>query len=301
MGYLHIENLYKNQDILLFRECFALEKVHGTSAHLTWMAASGLTFFAGGESHPRFVKLFDADALAAKFAALGHPGITVYGEAYGGSQQGMSKVYGKELRFIVFDLQIGDVWLAVPQMQDCAEALGFEVVPWSKAATDLATLDALRDAPSEVAIRRGCGEQPREGVVLHPPIEVTKNDGSRIIAKHKTERFSERATPQKVLDPAALAVLTGANAIADEWVTEMRLSHVLDKLPKDIDITATKSVIGAMLEDVFREAVGEIVASKEARAAIGKRTAQIFHQRLNRAIETKDERPRRGPEETNHE
>lgn len=33
MGYLHIDNLYKNRDILLFRECWALEKVHGTSAH----------------------------------------------------------------------------------------------------------------------------------------------------------------------------------------------------------------------------------------------------------------------------
>ena len=32
MGYLHIENLYKAQDILLFRECYALEKVHGTAA-----------------------------------------------------------------------------------------------------------------------------------------------------------------------------------------------------------------------------------------------------------------------------
>lgn len=27
MGYLHIDNLYKNQTIRLFRECYALEKV----------------------------------------------------------------------------------------------------------------------------------------------------------------------------------------------------------------------------------------------------------------------------------
>lgn len=29
MGYMHINNLYKNQEILMFKECFALEKVHG--------------------------------------------------------------------------------------------------------------------------------------------------------------------------------------------------------------------------------------------------------------------------------
>ena len=36
MGYLHIDNLYKNQTVLAFRRCFALEKVHGTSAHIAW-------------------------------------------------------------------------------------------------------------------------------------------------------------------------------------------------------------------------------------------------------------------------
>ena len=34
MSYMHIDNLYKNQDILLFKECYALEKIHGTSAGL---------------------------------------------------------------------------------------------------------------------------------------------------------------------------------------------------------------------------------------------------------------------------
>lgn len=29
MAYAHIDNLYKDQTILLFRECFALEKIHG--------------------------------------------------------------------------------------------------------------------------------------------------------------------------------------------------------------------------------------------------------------------------------
>ncbi len=36
MSYLHIDNLYRSQDILLFRECYALEKIHGTSAHVAY-------------------------------------------------------------------------------------------------------------------------------------------------------------------------------------------------------------------------------------------------------------------------
>ena len=34
MGYMRIDNLYKNQAVLSFKEVYALEKVHGTSAHI---------------------------------------------------------------------------------------------------------------------------------------------------------------------------------------------------------------------------------------------------------------------------
>lgn len=60
----------------------------------------------------------------------------------------------------------------------------------------------------------------------------------------------------------------------------MRLTHVLDKLPAAVGINNTKLVIDAMVEDVLREAAGEIVDSKEARAAIGKRAAQLFRAHL---------------------
>ena len=45
MGYMHIDNLYKNQDVLMFREAYALEKIHGTSAHVAY-GPGGLTFFS---------------------------------------------------------------------------------------------------------------------------------------------------------------------------------------------------------------------------------------------------------------
>ena len=119
-------------------------------------------------------------------------------------------------------------------------------------------------------------DKEREGVVLRPLIELTKNNGERIITKHRIEKFSERSTPQKVADPAKLAVLGEAKAIAEEWVTPMRLTHVLDKLPNVTDMAQTVEVITAMVEDVYREAKGEIVESKEAETAIGRRTAKLL-------------------------
>lgn len=277
MGYMHIENLYKNQDILLFKKCWALEKVHGTSAHVIYKAsASGLDLFSGGESPARFAKLFDLIDLHTRLAALGHAEVTIYGEAYGGSQQGMRETYGMELRFVAFDVQVGDSWLSVPDMAQIIEATGLECVPYEEISTDLADLDQMRDQMSEIAVRRGCGDKRREGIVLRPPIEVTKNNGHRIIAKHKNDAFSERATSQKVVDPAKLAVLEQASSIAQEWVTPMRLTHVIDKLELPHDMTAMPRVIRAMVEDVYREAVGEIVESRDASSAIGKRTAALY-------------------------
>ncbi|GAA4392030.1 RNA ligase family protein [Hymenobacter koreensis] len=282
MGYLHIDNLYKNQVILLFKECYALEKIHGTSAHISWRhATQRVGFFAGGESHERFIGLFDAEALAAKFnEVFPFADVIVYGEAFGGKQQGMSRTYGPNLCFSVFDVKVGDVWLAVPSAADVAEKLGITFVAYERVSTDLAALNAERDRDSTAAQRNGMGGgHKREGVVLRPLVEATLNNGSRIISKHKRDEFMETKTPREV-SPEAAAILAGAQAIADEWVTPMRLLHVLDKLPQGIGIESTPQVINAMLEDVLREAKGEIVESKAAAKAIGAKAAQVFKQYL---------------------
>jgi hypothetical protein len=203
----------------------------------------------------------------------------------------MSATYGKELKFIVFDVLVGEhSWLSVPDMHRVATALGLDVVPWQLVNCDLATLDRIRDMPSEVATRNGCGnDKTREGIVIRPPMELRKNNGARLIAKHKGTTFNERKTDQKIVDPTKLAVLTAAKAIADEWTTPMRLLHVLDKLPLPPGSTQHETqqipdIIRAMVADIYREGAGEIVESKDAERAIGSRTAQIFKQHLQQTL-----------------
>ena len=66
---MHIDNLYKDQRILLFKECYALEKIHGTSAHISYSAEKKtLTFFTGG-NHNIFISLFDSEKLLQAFLA----------------------------------------------------------------------------------------------------------------------------------------------------------------------------------------------------------------------------------------
>ena len=276
MGYLHIENLYKDQRILLFRECYALEKIHGTSARVAWREGC-VELSSGGAKAATFAALFDVARLTAAFEALGHAHVAVHGEAYGGNQQGQKWRYGDRLRFVAFDVQIGGLWLAVPQAEDVAKKLDLEFVHYARVPTDLTSLDAERDAPSEQARRNGVeGDKPREGVVLRPLLELRGNDDGRIISKHKRDEERETASPRPVVDPARLAVLTHATEIADEWVTPTRLAHVLDKIDGDVGMERMREVIAAMLEDVLREGVGEITDSPEARTAIGRKTAALL-------------------------
>jgi len=282
MGYLHIDNLYKDQTILIFKECYALEKIHGTSAHLSWNCKDKkVKYFSGGESNERFVKVFDNDFLINKFSELFiDSNAVVYGEAYGGKQQGMSNTYGKELKFVAFDVSVNDSWLEVPKAENVCNALNIEFVEYVKVPTDLEALNAERDKPSTQAKRNGIEDDKiREGVVLRPLVEFIMKNGSRVIAKHKRDEFKETKTPREV-SPEQFKILEDAKAIAEEWVTEMRLKHVLDKLPQGINVESTKLVIEAMVEDVYREAKGEIVESKDVTKFIGSRAAQLFKQKL---------------------
>ncbi len=282
MGYLHIDNLYKDQTILIFKECYALEKIHGTSAHLSWNCKEKkVKYFSGGESNERFVKVFDNDFLINKFSELFiDSNAVVYGEAYGGKQQGMSNTYGKELKFVAFDVSVNDLWLEVPKAENVCNALNIEFVEYVKVPTDLEALNAERDKPSTQAKRNGIEDDKiREGVVLRPLVEFIMKNGSRVIAKHKRDEFKETKTPREV-SPEQFKIFEDAKAIAEEWVTEMRLKHVLDKLPQGINVENTKLVIEAMVEDVYREAKGEIVESKDVTKFIGSRAAQLFKQKL---------------------
>lgn len=298
----------------MFRECYALEKVHGTSAHIGWnLRENGeyyLNFFSGGTKHETFVKLFDAAKLTEAFKAMGilDRDVIVFGESYGGKEQGMSHTYGPVGKFIVFDVKVGDLWLDVPKAEKVAHDLGLEFVHYVRVPTDLAILDAWRDAPSVQAIRNGItsvvghnvldvtdgivdhpllgrllNPKKREGVVLRPIVELRKNNGERLICKHKGDDFKETATPRPVVDPAKQKLLEDAQSVADDFVTPMRLQHVLDKLPGHC-MEKMKDIIAAMLEDVNREGSGEFTPSPQVNKAIGSKTVSLYKEYLKNQI-----------------
>ena len=281
MGYLHIDNLYKNQTILLFKEVYAMEKIHGTSAHVGWKSEQKRIHFFTGENHPLFVSLFDEQFLIKKFEEIfPNQDVVIFGEHYAGKCQGMSNTYGKESKFIGFDVKVGDVWLNVPNAEDVCKQFNIEFVDYVKVSTELDVLNAERDKPSVQAVRNGITEpKKREGVVLRPLVEMRINNGERVICKYKPDEEMETKTKREVT-PEQLKILSDAKEISEEWVTNLRLEHVLQKFPADVNMEAMGDIIKAMIEDVYREGRDEIVESKEVGKAIGGMTVKLFKQKL---------------------
>jgi hypothetical protein len=256
-------------------------------AHIAFRPdATALNLHAGGIEGARFASLFDQEFLLAKFREMFSEKVTVYGEVYGGKIQKMSATYGKDIRFVVFDVRVGDVWLNVPKAEIMAVSLGLDFVPFVRCSIDIESLNAERDRDSVQAVKNGMGEgHPREGVVLRPLEEFIRNNGERVIVKHKREEFGETKTPREVT-PEQLAILTEAEEIADEWTTPMRLQHILGSLsPEEQTVENTGNIVRLMVEDVLREGAGEIVDSKEARKAIGRKAAKLFALHLKSALE----------------
>ena len=275
MGYLHIENLYRYPDILNEKRVIVQEKIHGTSAHIQRTVDGGLKFFSGGEKHDNFVALFQK----GQFDNL-LPGFTIYGEAYGGKQQGMSKTYGPNLKFIAFDLR-GKDWAPFEEALETVRVCGLEFVDWTECECTLERLNYERDLPSVQAKRNGILEpKMREGIVIRPLVEKIDRFGNRLIAKHKNDAFRETKTPRNVGDDPM--VFADAVEVAKEWVTEERLNHVLDK-NSFTQLSDIPALCAAMCEDIFREGSGEVEDNKPNRKAIGTATVHMFKRRIQNA------------------
>lgn len=285
MAYLHIDNLYKDQRVLLFKKLWATEKIHGTSAWITYKDRI-LSYHSGGGSYDLFITLFDHELLLQKLQdRFGEKEVKLHGEFYGGKLQKMSHVYGKESNFIMFDVKVGEVFLSHDKVLKLCDQLDLPVVESEIIDATIEEIERITKKPSAIGIQKGLGEHIREGIVLKPLNEFIDNNGKRVIAKHKNEQYAETSTPRKVQDPERLKRLDNAKEIAFEWVTANRLEHVLDHLGKEkFDKRDTKNVIDQMIEDVKREAEGEIEWNREIERSIGEKGRELFFNYLKEVL-----------------
>ncbi len=304
MGYRKITNLQIDHPLLLFREVYAAEKIHGTSTNITFTYDKDKgwqhRFASGGIVHNEFVFMMNtrykvSTDVMTKLADLTKDqdveSIVIYGEGYGGRCQSMNDVYGP-LNFVAFEvckiIQVGDekkeCWLGVERAARFCEQLGLPFVFYEKGPATIEWLDAQRNRPSEQAKRNGCGDNKMgEGIVVRALIELYDENGGRLIAKYKRDDFRETATARPLTE-SDIKDRQDAEGVAEEWVVEERLNHVLSALVAkghtQLTIKDTGLVVAAMVEDVSVEASGKIPWTGATAKAIGKRAAVLFQRRL---------------------
>lgn len=285
MSYHKIENLYRNPDALTLpeKECYAMEKIDGSSANISFKDAH-LHFFSGGSKYETFKSIFDEVDLIRGFEMLplteNNTPVTVYGEAYGAKIQGFAHRYGDQLRFVAFEVKAGNRWLDVPDAERVVRWLNLEFVHYVRIPCTVEDFDRERDKPSVQAERNGMGVQDSEGIIIRPLTERFREDGTRCIWKHKRERCREMKTPRS-LDPDKNKVLEDAKAIAEEYVVPARIKNARSNFQEEEwVIENTSKVIDYIVKDVVFECSGEFIDTKEVRKAIAKRAAILFHQDL---------------------
>ena len=176
------------------------EKVDGTNIRIGW-DGNGVKF-GGRTDRAQFPgqlwlylqDYFTDNLLSGVFQGAGS--ITLIGEGFGGKIQKMSKVYGVEQRFILFDVFVEPnedhpmgIWLERCNVQDIAHSLGIPFAPIIFTAPLMQGYKKLKEQPDYSSLVSETGA-PLEGFVARPQTELRNRFGSRIITKIKGKDFA---------------------------------------------------------------------------------------------------------------
>jgi hypothetical protein len=305
MGYASIEQLYNHPEVFSEPEKFWIisEKIHGTS---TWINfnKNQLTFHSGGESKQSFTALFDIVSLQTKLEALQtqNPNVSnfrIHGEAYGGKQQKMAKTYGNTLKFCGFEVKFDDKFLDFLDAKVIIEQLGLEVVPHKIQKIDIPFIEEETKAESIQAIRNGMGNGLlREGIVIRPLKEEKDKNEKRLIYKYvnKCPPFSELKNRPNLGE--LVKVMTNQKEIVDQWVTAIRMEHVLDDFKSVVQNeefvyrnakSLIPEIVNLFVKDVQKEHNNSIIWSDGIEKAIKTAAGTMFvHHFLDELTEFMD-------------
>jgi len=110
--------------------------------------------------------------------------ICLYGEGYGARIQKGGGNYRGDQSFVLFDVRIGKWWLNRKDVNEIAEKLEIESVPY----IGHGGLDYMVEKCKE-GFKSRWGAFPAEGIVARPDVELFGRDGKRIITKLKCKDF----------------------------------------------------------------------------------------------------------------
>lgn len=192
-----IEGQYRDEvvEYLKDNKWIFTEKVDGTNIRVHW---DGHCVIFGGRTDSAQIpsnlvqklnSLFMGTANEQLFEQkFGATEVTIYGEGYGAKIQAGGGLYSPEADFIVFDVQVGEIFLERKDIEEIAKAFNLKVVPIILEGTIQEAVDYVKSKPTSVIAIQSLKEM--EGVVGTPLKRIYNVKGERIIVKVKVKDFN---------------------------------------------------------------------------------------------------------------
>ena len=168
------------------------EKIDGTNIRIFW---DGHKVSIGGRTDKAqlpvdlvqyLIDLFATNEVEELFEQkFGETEVHFFGEGYGGKIQNGS-AYSKDKKFILFDVMVGDTFLAREEIEEIAKSFSCDIVPIILQGTIQEVIDYVKTKPNS-AITSEIKES--EGVVGVPNVRLTDFRHNRIIVKIKAKDF----------------------------------------------------------------------------------------------------------------
>ena len=186
---------YRNPAVEMLKNCEweFTEKIDGTNVRVVWDGHK--VSFYGRTDRTELPKRL-VDALEVAFGGevneqifeehFGETEVILYGEGYGAKIQKGGGDYRSDNAFILFDVQIGDLFLTRDNVVEIAQYFGVDVVPIVLTGTIEDGINFVKSRPNSTI-----GVAKMEGVVGRPRIEIRDRRGNRIIVKIKVRDMRE--------------------------------------------------------------------------------------------------------------
>lgn len=163
------------------------EKVDGTNIRVEWDGE--VVGFCGRNDHS-LIPDHLLDALRRifnprKMAEALHQPVVLYGEGYGPGIQKVGRLYRDDPSFVLFDVVVGNRFVARHTVEAIAAHAGIECVPIIGTGT---LFDMI--ARCQEGFASQWGDFNAEGIVARPSIDLWDVKGQRIITKCKHRDFA---------------------------------------------------------------------------------------------------------------
>lgn len=141
--------------------------------------------------YKKLQELFPIEKMISAFVDPDHEPVpvTIFGEGYGVKIQKGGNYIPDDVNFILFDVRFGKWWFNRESLENVAEKLGIDIVPFIGFMTIPEAIEYVKKGfKSTIAENK---DYDAEGLVLKTPTGLLARNGERLITKIKTKDFRQ--------------------------------------------------------------------------------------------------------------